>query len=61
MKEKFQAQKKMKGRTEKTSTIYIVNILDFFLEEKKEGGKGSSVDICKKLKVLIWSVTGMMP
>lgn len=53
MKEKIKSQKKVKGRTEKTNAIYSVNILDSFLEEKKEGGKGSSVDICKNLEVLI--------
>lgn len=36
---KNQASKKVKGKTENTYTIYIVNILDSFLEEKKRGGK----------------------
>lgn len=43
----------MKERPGKNNTIYIVSILDSFLEGKKMRKKGSSVDICKKLKVLI--------
>lgn len=59
---KNQASRKKWKEKLKTPTLSILQIFWILSwNRKKEGRKGSSVDICKKLKVLIWSVTGMMP